>query len=95
MDIIIQSLILALLMVLFFLLGMYVAVRTDERARKNADYQYRKIASYRMAGVEAPGDPLPYVAPPVRLRRMRRIPHMKELERRLRNGGRGTVKVED
>lgn len=93
MDIIIQSLILALLMVLFFLLGMYVAVRTDERAKKNADYQYRKIASYRMAGVEAPGDPLPYVAPPVR--RKRRIPHMKELEQRLLNGGRGTVKVED
>lgn len=93
MEIIANSLILALLMLLFFLLGMYVSARTTEKSRQEADYEYRKLMAYNLAGVERPGDPVPYVAPPEK--RRRRIPHMKEIEQRLRNGERSTVKVED
>lgn len=93
METLYTAVIFALLMMLFFFLGVYVANRLAQNAREDADYQYRRILAYRMAGVERPGDPLPYVAPPVR--RRRKIPHLDEIERRIRAGERGTVKVED
>ena len=92
MEFILTAVVAALLMMAFFFAGIYTANRLAEQARQDADYQYRKMIAYRQAGVERPGDPLPYVAPPI-TRRRRKIPHMDEIGRRLKEGGRGTVKI--
>jgi len=92
MQMIVTAVIAALLMMAFFFAGIYTANRLADQAKREADYQYRKMIAYRQAGVEHPGDPLPYVAPPIP-RRRRKIPHMDELGRRLKEGGRGTVKI--
>lgn len=94
MDLIFTALVTAILMVFFFFLGVYVANRIAHDAQEEADYNYRRMMAYRMAGVERPGDPLPYVAPPMP-RRKHKLPHMAELDRRLRAGERGTVKVDE
>lgn len=84
-----------LLMMGFFFAGVITANRLTQKSRADAEYWLRKMYAYRDAGVKNPGDPLPYVAPPVRqwLRAPRKLPHIKELDRRLRAGGRGTVKI--
>ena len=94
MDILFTALVTAILMMGFFFLGVFVAQRMAQDAQETADYNYRRMLSYRMAGVERPGDPVPYVAPPMP-KRKRKLPYMAELDRRLRAGERGTVKINE
>ena len=93
MEIFYTAIVSALTMMAFFFLGIYVANTLARNAREDAEYQYRKMMAYHLAGVERPGDPLPYVAPPIK--RRRKLPHLKEIEERLNNGERATVKVEE
>lgn len=75
-----------------FILGMlfmrYIVHDEQQEARCDAmRYEY-----YRLAGVQKPSDPRPYVPPrPVTPRAKRMLPGMDKLERIMREGKRGTV----
>ena len=91
METVFTGIIVAILMMGCFFAGIYVAGILAQDAEDEAQYRARKAEYYREAGVRTLNDPLPYVAPPVR--RRRRIPHLAEIDRRLKSGERGTVRL--
>jgi len=75
-----------------FVLGMLFMRRIVHEEQQEARYDAMRYEYYRLAGVQKPSDPRPYVPPrPVTPRAKRMLPGMDKLERIMREGKRGTV----
>lgn len=81
-----------IMLVLFFILGALFCRHIMTEAQEQAQHEALKYEFYRMAGVQKPTDPKPYV-PPITPRASGLIPGMGKLERMLRAGKRGTIMV--
>ena len=88
---------LAVIMLGLMALGIFIlgalfmrAVIHDEQ--QEARYDALRYEYYRLAGVQKPTDPRPYVPPmPITPRAKRILPGMDKLDRLMREGKRGTV----
>ena len=89
MALVLVGILMGLLFTLSFILGgLYTSkILHEEEAKLEQNELKRRY--YDLACVKRAGDPLPYV-PPVQ-KTSRRLPHLDILNRRLKNGGRGTV----
>ena len=75
-----------------FVLGMIVMRMIIHDEQQEARYDALRYEYYRLAGVQRPTDPRPYVPPrPITPRAKRFLPGMSAIERMLREGKRGTV----
>lgn len=75
-----------------FVLGMLFMRHIVHEEQQEARYDAMRYEYYRLAGVQKPSDPRPYVPPkPVTPRARRVLPCMDKLERLMHEGKRGTV----
>ena len=75
-----------------FVLGMLFMRHIIHEEQQEARYDAMRYEYYRMAGVQRPSDPRPYVPPrPATPGARRMLPGMDKLERIMREGKRGTV----
>lgn len=79
----------AILLIVAFMTGVWFANRTAKDAREDAEYARLRDEYYRIAGYRCAGDPKPYVPPQSQFRRV--LPGMGDLDKLLKNGQRGTV----
>ena len=83
---------LGFLFTIVFVLGMLFMRYIVHDEQQEARYDAMRYEYYRLAGVQKPSDPRPYVPPrPVTPRAKRMLPGMDKLERIMREGKRGTV----
>lgn len=96
-NIVLAIILVGFILVGVFVLGMLLAVRLLTDAQDDARYDRLKEEYYRLAGYRNPGDPMPYcppksvVIPSRKLPRKTMLPHMNTLDRRMREGKRGTI----
>lgn len=85
-------LIVGLMMTGFFVLGMLFMKNTYHDAQEDARHEQLRQEYYRLAGVQKPSDPRPYVPPrPITPRKRLLLPGMSALDRLMREGKRGTI----
>ena len=83
---------LGLVFVGVFVLGMLFMRNIVHDEQQEARYDAMRYEYYRMAGVQKPSDPRPYVPPrPVTPRARKILPGMDKIDRLMREGKRGTV----
>lgn len=94
LDIFIGCFGLSVLSLIMFILGMNYMKNIIHEEREKTQYEEMRHEWYRFAGVQHPGDPVPYVPPKkykYRTPRGRMLPGMDALNRLMREGKRGTV----
>jgi len=90
MYIVLSVLFAGIMLVLFFVLGALFCRHIMVEAQENAKHEMLKYEFCRLADARTPSDPQPYV-PPVAPRANGILPGMRELDKLLRKGKRGTV----
>jgi len=85
-------LLVGLMMTGLFVLGALFMKASYRDAQEEARYDALRYEYYKVAGVQKPTDPRPYVPPrPVTPRRRAMLPGMSALDRLMREGKRGTL----
>ena len=81
-----------LMFVCIFALGALFMKSAYRDAQQEARYDQQRLEYYRLAGVQKPTDPRPYVPPrPIIPRRRTMLPGMSKLDRLMKEGKRGTI----
>lgn len=81
-----------LMMTGFFVLGMLFMKNAYHDAQEDARHDQLRYEYYRLAGVQKPTDPRPYVPPrPITPRKRTMLPGMSALDRLMHEGKRGTI----
>lgn len=89
LGILLMCLLTGVVFVGIFVLGSAYSLKISHERQACERKDELRQRYYDLAGYKQPGDPKPYV-PPVQ-RYHRRLPHLDILDRKLRNGQRGTV----